>query len=497
MPGVPESEDLRLRPGFEWLDTSVSIPADRRVLLAVVAVAIAADIAVRAGGIGLGGALLVAATAGGVLGTRPPPSLQARLLIASAPLFGMWLFLRTSPWLLLPDAAVAGGLLVLGVALGKQSLLDLTVPAAAARAIRVLAHAIAGPSYVAAAVRTLRPLPSRLRRARVRALIRGVLLGTPLVVVLGILLVSADAVFASLLHIDIDPPSALSHAAVFFLGAWAMAGLVRAAGGSSMGPLPRPPHLGWVEGMVVLGLMNALFLAFAAAQLVALSEGGRKVIQTAGLTYAQYARTGFFQLLAVATITLAAILSLRAAVDQTDRSTRRSFAVLAEVTVALTLVIVFVAVRRLGLYADAFGLTMLRLYSTVFSYWIGAVFVLVGLLLAGVGRGRSWLPSVAVGIGLAGLLWLNAVNPEALVVRHNVSFVERSGRFDPAYVSNLSEDAIPALVDSLARLDETTRGLVLGRLCPPAVLDHRGWAAYNIARDRALESLAMVCPGSG
>src|SRR5687768_12080041 len=100
MPGVPESEDLRLRPGFEWLDTSVSIPADRRVLLAVVAVAIAADIAVRAGGIGLGGALLVAATAGGVLGTRPPPSLQARLLIASAPLFGMWLFLRTSPWLL-------------------------------------------------------------------------------------------------------------------------------------------------------------------------------------------------------------------------------------------------------------------------------------------------------------------------------------------------------------------------------------------------------------
>src|SRR6266545_1760080 len=109
------------------------------------------------------------------------------------------------------------------------------------------------------------------------------------------------------------------------------------------------------------GLMNVLFLGFAVAQLVALSEGGRRVIQTAGLTYAEYARTGLFQLLAVAAITLAIVLSLRAALDQTDPRIRRRFAVLAEVTVVLTLVVVFVAVRRLGLYTDAFGLTMLRL----------------------------------------------------------------------------------------------------------------------------------------
>ncbi len=65
MSAVPEPEDLRLSPELEWLDISVSVPADKRVLGA--AAAVATDIAVRSGGVGLGGALLVAVVAGGLL----------------------------------------------------------------------------------------------------------------------------------------------------------------------------------------------------------------------------------------------------------------------------------------------------------------------------------------------------------------------------------------------------------------------------------------------
>jgi hypothetical protein len=486
-----------LGSGLGWLTTSVRVPADARVLVAVVPVAVAADVAGRAGGLGLGGALLFALIAAALLATRPPPTPQGRLLVAAAAVFGLWLFLRTSPWLLVPDVLVAGGLLVLGASLGNRSLLDLTIPQVAARGVQTAAHGLAAPAYVLAAARTLRTRRGLVRRARTRAVLRGILLASPVVLILRILLASADAVFASMFHLDIDPPSALGHAVVILLGAWGMAGLVRAASGSPPGTLPRALRLGCVEAMVVLGLMNALFLAFAIAQLVALSAGGRRVIETAGLTYAEYARSGFFQLLAVAGITLATILALRAVIDHSDRSTRRRFVLLAELTVALTLVIVFVAVRRLGLYADAFGLTMLRLYSTIFSYWIGAVFVLLGLALAGVGRGRSWLPPVAVGIGMAGLLWLNVANPEAIVVRHDVAFAEQTGRFDPAYVADLSDDAIPTLVESLDRLDAGARSLVRGQLCPPRIVRYEGWAAFNAARDRATEALTAACSRSG
>jgi hypothetical protein len=91
---------------------------------------------------------------------------------------------------------------------------------------------------------------------------------------------------------------------------------------------------------------------------------------------------------------------------------------------------------------------------------------------------------------------LNVANPEAIVVRHNVDFAARTGRFDPAYASDLSDDAIPALVAALPELDAASRGLVLQRLCPAHPTVRRGWASSNIARDRAVESLAATCAGT-
>ncbi len=79
------------------------------------------------------------------------------------------------------------------------------------------------------------------------------------------------------------------------------------------------------------------------------------MLETAGLTYAEYARTGFFQLIAVATITLGALLGLRALTDLDDAVTRRRFVVLAEAAVVLTLVVVFVALRRQFIEGLTFG----------------------------------------------------------------------------------------------------------------------------------------------
>ncbi len=103
-----------------------------------------------------------------------------------------------------------------------------------------------------------------------------------------------------------SPETVIIHAVLLGIGAWGMAGLLRVTAADPPPPAPALPlRLGRVESTVVLGSLLALFTAFAAAQLVALSGGGRHVLETAGLTYAEYARTGFFQLLAVAGITLA------------------------------------------------------------------------------------------------------------------------------------------------------------------------------------------------
>ncbi len=477
---------------LEELQDSLAVrrPADGTVLAFVAVAAVMTDVAVRSGPDGLAGALLVALVAGGLLLSGRVQNPQARALAAGAAVFGVCLAARTSPWLLPFDILAAGGLLVLAASFAAGgSVLDLTVPAAVTRALHAAVHGLTAPAFLVAG------RGGRISSRRAAAAARGFLLAVPVLVVLGLLLASADAVFAGFFS-GWDVLTPIEHGILLVVGAWGMAGLLRLASASPAPTLGRVGYrLGRTEATIVLGSVVVLFAGFAVAQAVAASEGGRHVIETAGLTYAEYARTGFFQLLAVAAVTLAVLLGLRAATDLTEPADRRRFTLLAEATVGLTLVIVGVALARLGLYEDAFGLTMLRLYSKVFAVWIGVAFVLLALDLAGVGKGRSWLPPAAVAAGLVALFALNVANPEAFVVRHNVEFAESSGRFDPDYLAELSDDAVPALVDALPRLAPDARAVVLGRVCEMGSAGRatRPWWSFNGARDAAVEARNSVC----
>jgi Domain of unknown function (DUF4173) len=478
-------------------------PADGRVLVAVAAGAVATDLALRSGAVGLGGTLLVAVAAAMLLASGRLRTRSARLATAAAIVFGAWLAIRTSPWLVPLDALAAGGLLALGASLARGgSLADLTVPRVVLRAVHAAVHAVAAPAFVAAPVRAAREQLTGGRPTNLALRIsRGLLLAAPILLLLGVLLASADAVFASFFHFDVGLQAATlaEHIAALAVGAWGAGALLRVTSVTPPGhPPARRPPLGAVEAMTVLAGLCVLFATFAAAQLVALSEGGRHVLITAGLSYAEYARSGFFQLLAVAVITLAVLLSLRAATKLASPRQRAAFTAVAEVAVALTLVVVVVAVRRLNLYEDAFGLTMLRLYSGLFSYWIGAVFLLLGASLAGAGRGRGWFVGASAAAGLALLLAPNVANPEAVVAGNQLSGTRQLQRTDSLYVAGLSEDAIPTVATRLPGMDPVARADLRALLChvePGGAPSPRftGWAAWNLGRDRAERALARIC----
>jgi hypothetical protein len=497
----PGPRPLLVPPG---VGTTVVREADARVLAGVAAVALATDLALRAGGLGAGATLLFGVAAAALLASGRLATGSARLAVAAAPLFGAALALRTSPWLVPLDVLAACGLLALGASLARSgSLADLTVPRILVRGVHAGLHAVAAPAFVARPVRAAHQHVTRDRHAELALRVgRGLLLAVPVTLVLGLLLASADAVFASFFRFELDPASLAQHAAGLVLGAWAAAALLRVTSVTPVGAMPpaRRP-LGAVEAMVVLAGLCGLFASFAVAQVVALSGGARHVLDTAGLTYADYARSGFFQLLAVAVITLAVLLALRAVTDLATPRRRLAFTVLAEVAVALTLVVVVVAIRRLNLYEDAFGLTMLRLYSELFSYWIGVVFLLLGASLAGMWQRRAWLLGAAAGTGLALLLALNVVNPEAVVARDQLAATHQAtrseGGVDGSYLAGLSDDAVPTIVAGLSGLDAEARAELLATVCgahdgPPR---HSGWAAWNLSAQRARESLASVCPG--
>ncbi|HUQ62864.1 MAG TPA: DUF4173 domain-containing protein [Acidimicrobiales bacterium] len=471
---------------------------DVRVLIITLVMALLTDAAVRSGVATLGGFILVVAVAGGLLISGRIEHPQARGLVAVAPLFGFWLTVHTSMWLVPLDIIAVGGLVLLAASLESGgSLFDISLPSAIARGLHALAHGVAAPAFVARSLRTSATAPTRVTMT---AVLQGIGLAMPILVVIGVLLGTADAVFASFFQWW-TPESVVLHGVLVVTGAWGMAGLLRLASAEAVKPFRSFGYrLGTVQASVVLGSLVTLFGAFAVAQLIAISDGGHHVIETSGLSYAEYARSGFFQLLAVATITLAVLLVLRAVTDLSDPRSSRVFLVLSEAAVALTLLVVFVAVRRLSLYEDAFGLTMLRLYSQVFAVWVGVVFLFLGAALAGVERHRVWLPPAAAAAGLAMLFTLNVINPEVIVVDHNVEHATSTGQFDAGYLAGLSDDAVPALVDAIPQLDPAGRQKVLELVCTTGGRsDDRsrhddGWLSTNLSSNAARDARSRVCP---
>jgi len=91
-------------------------------------------------------------------------------------------------------------------------------------------------------------------------------------------------------------------------------------------------------------------------------------------------------------------------------------------------------------YVDAFGLTQLRFYTTVFMAWVGILLFMVGPTIL---KGRR-ATFVRRGVAAAFVLMITVTiaNPDGLITRVNLT---SSVPLDLGYVGQLSLDRGPAL----------------------------------------------------
>lgn len=333
------------------------------------------------------------------------------------------------------------------------------------------------------------------------AVIRGILISIPPLLLFGALLIKADASFERLLLSLFDFDLSEVYSVLLWLPL-----CTTIAGGillrimleterSDLTPLRGGVSLGIVETSILLGTLNMLFLGFILSQLGYFFGGSSLLAHTEGLSVAIYARRGFFELVTVSLLVLPLLMTVHWLLNESSAKLARVFRFLSGSLVLMLFAIMASAMHRMYLYQHSFGLTELRLYTSTFMVWLALVFV--WFLKTVLFERRNRFAFGALVSGLAIIAVLDIVNPDATIVRINTGR-GRDTRIDMNYLATLSLDAVPALIDALPELDSAGRRTVVSVLQRRMESIHANdWRAWNLSGQTAQDQIRSRLSGYG
>jgi hypothetical protein len=286
--------------------------------------------------------------------------------------------------------------------------------------------------------------------------LRGLIIAIPLLLVFGVLLASADLIFKTGLtnlfswftvenFADLIFRTIYICIMAYFLAGAYIHALTRTAEKKVLSP-DKPflsPFLGNLEAFTVLGLVNLLFLGFIFIQFRYFFAGETN-ITLEGFTYAEYARRGFFELVAVSIISLGLYYTLNMVTRRIDHKIKRVFSTLGALLMLQVGCMLVSAFQRLSLYEAAYGFTTLRTITHVFMIWLGVL--LVAAVLMEVFNQFRRLALVLFLVLLGFTLSLNLLNVDQFIAQRNVEHAIEGNPLDSRYlVHQLSEDGFLTL----------------------------------------------------
>jgi hypothetical protein len=370
------------------------------------------------------------------------------------------------------------------------------------------------------------------------SVLRGLAIAAPLLLIFGALFVAADAVFEGFVRktLNIDTELLFTHAFAVGAFSWLSAGYLRGflndnsekelpLAADEIKPqttsvteikeeaepekpkveeekafewqnfdnsvFPKSFTLGAIETSIVLGLVNLLFLSFVILQISYLFGGMDLVQNTPDFKLAEYARRGFGELVTVAALVLPILLLSHWLLRKDNPVNEKIYRVLAGIQIVLLFVIMISATQRLFLLTGnlGYGLTTTRLYPMIFMIWLAVVFIWFALtVLRGAREQFAWgaLWSAIFVLGL-----LHVLNPDEYIVRTNVRLMQEGRMFDSRYATELSDDATPALLESLPVMNFEQQCVVKYRLARrfETAQTENDFRTWNFSRWRARRAM--------
>jgi len=343
----------------------------------------------------------------------------------------------------------------------------------------------------------------RFGSPELQSVVKGIIISLPILTIFIWLFASADIVFQKyldeLLKISIEPEIVsrvliVLVSSYFFVGFFAK---IFEDQKPETSPLKNnePKFLGSIESSVILSLVSLLFLVFILIQLFYLFGGKTYVWGIEEyITYSEYARKGFGELIGVSIISFLLIYGIDKFGKKGNIFQKRTFKILTSILVLELFVIMTSSATRLSLYIDGYGFTFPRLLSFILLFWLFFTFLLFLYKIFSERKETLFLHSIFC-LTILFLIGLNIFNPDAFIAKKNIERYLQKKQLDIRYFNELSDDAIPEIVKIFETIeDEQIKSEIACYLIKRKEnliksIETQDWQSFNLSKKRGLEIL--------
>lgn len=194
--------------------------------------------------------------------------------------------------------------------------------------------------------------------------------------------------------------------------------------------------------LTIIFMINLVYLLFSIVQFSYLYGGGSNFI-SGEFTYSEYARKGFFELVAVTIINFTILLTSMKFIKRDNKIINSISNVFLTLLVVFTFNMLFSANYKMSLYEQTYGFTYLRIFVHIFMLMLFMLFITA---LIGIWNRKMPLNKVLIVIVLSMYVLLNYVNVDKIIAEKNIDIYYKTQKIDVQYLRNLSYDAIPEIL---------------------------------------------------
>lgn len=316
-------------------------------------------------------------------------------------------------------------------------------------------------------------------------IIKGLIIAAPLLALVLMLLTSSDAVFNHMvdnrflflenlrLERVINHTLLMGLTSLYFFGyLWSL----KYESSSTDSAPPVSKNLSPVSAITVMGLLCAVYLLFTGVQFTYLYSPGASLPE--GLTYAMYARRGFFELVAAAFVNMAIILIIASKTRDSVSKLSQSLLVCHSLLTVFTLNLLVSAFYRMHLYETAYGFTELRLFVQFFMAFMA---ISLAALLAWIWKRRFPFFKTVLVTAITVYVALNYVNVDRLIAHNNLVQWQTTRQIDLYHLSGMSVDAWPEIKTAALPIGMKNQLIHDFRMNTPAnAEDQDRWYEYNV-----------------